>query len=164
MIISVIAAVAANGVIGHEGKMPWHLPNDLKRFRSVTIGKPIIMGRKTYESLGKALPDRTNIVVSRDLTLKLPDALVACSVESAISGASVAGYEEIFVIGGAEIYKQVLPLANWLYLTKVECQIEGDTHFPEYTKEDWSWVMAESRPADEKNKYGITFELYRRSI
>ncbi len=157
MVISIIVAMANNGVIGNEGKMPWHLPADLRNFRSKTINKAIVMGRKTYESLGKALPNRVNIVVSRNPELKLPDALVFNDLEEVLD----FDYDEIFVIGGAEIYKQAMPYAKWLYLTRVDCQVDGDTHF-EYNKEDWKWVMSESYPADDKNKYGMSFELYRR--
>lgn len=150
--------MANNGVIGNEGRIPWHLPADLKHFRRKTINKAIVMGRKTYESLGKALPDRVNIVVSRNPELKLPDAIVFNDLEEVLD----LDYEEIFVIGGAEIYQQALPYAKWLYLTKVDYQAEGDTHF-EYNKNEWKWVMAEGRAADENNKYGMSFELYRRN-
>lgn len=133
--VFVVAAVARNGVIGARGKMPWHLPEDLKHFKQLTLGHPVIMGRRTWESLGKALPGRDNIVISRRAGFAAPGARVAASLEAAI--ALCGGKSSAFVIGGAEIYAAALPLADGLVLTEIEQDFDGDTHFPPWDRENW---------------------------
>ena len=128
--ISLIAAVSKNGVIGHDQKLPWNLPEDLKRFKEITYGAPVIMGRKTYESIGRLLPGRKNIIITRSKDRLIPGAWLADSLESAIAEAGDAG--EIFVLGGGEIYRLALPIADRLYITEVDVRIEGDTTFPEW--------------------------------
>lgn len=143
MKLSLIVAAANNNVIGRNNELPWHLPQDLKYFKSVTLGKPVIMGRKTFESIGKPLPGRTNIVITRQPDWKFSGVLVAQSVEEAIE---IAGQfraeqnqvsDEVMVIGGAEIYRHALPMADRVYLTRIEKNIEGDAHFPALSAEQW---------------------------
>jgi dihydrofolate reductase len=142
--ICLIAAVARNGVIGRDNKLPWHLPEDLKYFRAATWGKPIVMGRKTFESLGRPLPGRTNIVLSRQSGLQLPGALVVGSPQEALrlaaSQAALDGVDEIMVIGGDNLYGQLLGSADRLYLTRVELEPEGDAWFPAIDQALWRLV------------------------
>jgi len=133
--VYLVAAVAKNGVIGARGKLPWHLPEDLQHFKKLTLGHPILMGRRTWESLGKALPGRENIVISRKPGFAAPGASVAASVEAAI--AMCMGEPTAFVIGGAEIYAAALPLADGLVLTEIEGDYEGDTRFPDWDRKAW---------------------------
>ena len=126
--ISIIAAVSNNGVIGVDNKLPWNLPEDLKKFKEITTGNVVIMGRKTYESIGKALPNRINIVVTRDKNFFVPGVLSANSLDSALLKAG--GNKDIFIIGGGEIYKQSMGFADKLYITEVDMEVEGDTTFP----------------------------------
>lgn len=156
MIISMIAAMAKHRVIGAGNKMPWHLPADLKHFKAITMGKPIIMGRKTYDSIGKALPGRTNIVISRDAQLQLADATVVSSAESAL--AAVSGTEEVMIIGGGTIYDTFLPLCHRLYLTQIELEVSGDTYFPDYLSTyHWHKSAEQLLLADEKNACDYQF-------
>lgn len=133
--VSIIVAVAGSKrVIGKAGGMPWHIPEELKRFREITMGHPIIMGRKTYESIGRVLPERVNIVITRDPAFVAEGTIVVHSLEEAFQLAQdQPGNDEVFVIGGGEIYKQALPLADKLYLTLIEKEIEGDVFFPDYS-------------------------------
>ncbi len=157
MIISLIVATTQNGVIGNKGEIPWYLPADLVHFKKTTMGHPILMGRKTHESIGRALPGRTNIVITRQKDYSADGCVIAGSLEQAIEAAKDAkGSEEIFIIGGAEIYKLAMPLINRLYLTKVHTTIEGDKFF-EYDPNEWKEISREEHPADEENKYA--FEL-----
>ena len=143
MRLSLIVAVAQNGVIGRNNELPWYLPEDLKYFKKMTIGKPIIMGRKTFESIGKPLPGRTNIVVTRQENWSAPGVLVVQSVEQALAiGTQFRNEqeqlaEEIMVIGGAEIYRHALSIADRVYLTKIHIDVEGDAFFPELSLDDW---------------------------
>ena len=139
--VSLIAAVAANGVIGRDGALPWHLPEDLKRFKALTLGHHIVMGRKTYESIGRLLPGRTTVIVTRQRDYAVPGAIVATSLEDAI--ARCAGDDEVFVIGGAEIYRAALPIADRMYLTLVQAPFEGDTKFPAWETQDWDLISCE---------------------
>lgn len=132
--ISIIVAHSRNMAIGKANMLIWHLPEDLKRFKKLTTGHPIIMGRKTYQSIGRPLPERTNIVITRDSNLDIPGCIVVHSAIKAIEKAQEFDQEEIFIIGGAEIYKETLPLADRLYVTKVELDVDGDAFFPEYSK------------------------------
>ncbi|MBL4611522.1 dihydrofolate reductase [Halopseudomonas sp.] len=142
--IAMIAAMGLNRVIGRDNKLPWHLPEDLKYFRSVTWGKPIVMGRKTFDSLGRPLPGRTNIVVSNRDGLQIPGASVQTSIDAALQQASrqavLDGVEEVMVIGGETLYRQMLERADRLYLTLVEAEPEGDAWFPPFSAQDWELV------------------------
>lgn len=155
MRITLIAAMAENRVIGMENRLPWRLPADLKRFKRLTTGKPVIMGRRTWESLPHALPDRKNIVVTRDESYRAEDAVVAGSVVEAI--AEAGDVDEVVVIGGADLYTQFLPRADRLYLTLVHADVEGDVLFPEYDPEEWIEKSRKPQPADEKHDYPYTF-------
>ncbi|WP_018412373.1 dihydrofolate reductase [Methyloversatilis thermotolerans] len=136
--LSLIAALAANGVIGRDNGMPWHLPEDLKRFRALTTGHPIIMGRRTWDSLGRPLPGRTSIVISRQQDLSLPGALVVPSLDAAIdAAASAPGGEEAFIIGGAQLYALALPRVHRLLLTELADAFDGDTAFPPFDRAAW---------------------------
>lgn len=139
--LSLIAAVAENGVIGLDNALPWHLPEDLKRFRALTTGHHIIMGRKTYESLNRLLPDRTTVIVTRNPQYHVPGALVANSLTSAIELCSAD--PEIFLIGGAELYKEGLELADRLYLTEVHQPFDGDAYFPSWDRRQWREISRE---------------------
>lgn len=157
MNISMIAAMAKNRIIGKNNKMPWHLPADLKHFKAITLGKPVIMGRKTYESIGKALPGRKNIVISRDQEYILNDAVVVHSCESALKIASMES-QDVMVIGGGEVYKTFLSQADTLYLTFIDVEMEGDTQFPDYeATANWQVRSAEKYKADDKNPFDYEF-------
>lgn len=156
MKISMIAAMAENRVIGLDNKMPWHLPADLMFFKRVTLGKPIIMGRKTFESIGRPLPGRKNIVLSRDKNLQLAGVSCVHTVEQAL--ALVEDYDEVMVIGGATIYEQFLPKVQRLYLTFIDLKTAGDTYFPDYQLiADWQETQREVHLADQKNSYNYQF-------
>ena len=158
MLISMIAAMANDRVIGANNAMPWHLSADLQHFKKVTLGKPIIMGRRTYQSIGRALPGRVNIVISGDEDFKLSDALVVSDCEQAIVAAKKDEAEEVMIIGGGTIYKYFLPLCQRLYLTKIELDIAGDTYFPDYNLNyNWQVLENESFKADGKNPYNYHF-------
>jgi dihydrofolate reductase len=149
--IAIIVAVAQNGVIGRDNQLPWRLPADLKNFKALTMGKPIVMGRKTFASLGKPLPGRTNIVITRDTAFTAAGAVITHSLDQALQEADVIaqrdGVDEIMVIGGAEIYRQVLPLTQTLYYTRIEMDAEGDAFFPPL---DWSlWRCVDEARFDE---------------
>lgn len=170
-ILSMIVATADNNVIGKDNTMPWHLPADLAYFKKVTLGKPIIMGRKTFESIGMALPGRRNIIISRDENYtpngKGAEGIdVVTSVEQALalvdgSNGSDA-VEEIMVIGGGAIYKHCLPNADRLYITHINASIDGDTQFPDYSDGSWKKTHNELRISDEKNAYDLDFCVYER--
>lgn len=155
-----IAAMAKNRIIGADNDMPWHLPADLKHFKAVTLGKAVIMGRKTYESIGKALPGRPNIVITSNKDYSLSDATVVDSPESAFEVAKALSndVEEIMVIGGGTIYQAFLDKADTLYLTHIDLEVAGDTQFPDYeASANWSEVSKERHSADEKNPHAYTF-------
>ena len=161
MRIAMIAAMANNRVIGKDNQMPWHLPADLKHFKKVTLGKPVIMGRKTYQSIGKALPGRRNIVISRQSDALTVDADWVQSIEQAL--ALVQHEAEVMIIGGAEIYRQVLPLADTLYITDIDLNVEGDAFFPDYSKAaNWLEVASESHQPDPQNLYSYHFRTLNR--
>ncbi|MFA0085119.1 type 3 dihydrofolate reductase [Vibrio sp. E150_011] len=154
MIISMIAAMADNRIIGKENQMPWHLPADFMWFKKCTMGKPVIMGRKTYDSIGRALPGRRNIVVSRDANLTIEGVDTVTSLEEGI--ALVSDEIEVMVIGGGSFYSHCLPLATKLYLTFIDAEIDGDTQFPQWG-EDWIETYNEPFTANEKNRYNMNF-------
>ena len=153
--LSLIAALADNHVIGRDNKLPWHLPADLAHFKRLTIGKPIIMGRRTWESLPGLLPHRTHVIVTRDPDYLAEGGFVVHSIDEALAFASDA--EEIMVVGGAELYRQCLPLASRLYLTLVHTAIEGDAVFPAYSTDEWCEQARESHAADERNPLDYSF-------
>jgi dihydrofolate reductase len=164
MRIAMIWAMASNGVIGRQNKLPWHLPNDLKYFKRLTSGKTVIMGRKTYESIGRPLPNRINIVITRaedfhaegiKVVNSLPAALELAAAETLISGA-----EEVIVIGGAEIYKLCLPLAERLYVTLVHADVDGDARFPEWDRQAYQEIGREDFSADGPNPYDYSFVVF----
>ena len=157
--VYLVAAVAENGVIGAGGKLPWHLPEDMKHFKQLTIGHPVIMGRKTWDSIGKPLPDRPNIVVSRRAGFSAPGARVAASLEGAL--AMCPADAPAFVIGGSEVYRAALPFAAGLVLTRIKRAYEGDAHFPEINWADWKETRRESRVS--KNAMPFDFVWYERA-
>ena len=154
-LISLIVAMAQNGVIGRDNSLPWRLPGDLKRFRSFTLGKPVLMGRKTFDSIGRPLPGRTNLVLTRDRTWLAPGVTAVHSVEHALAQAGTS--EELVAIGGAEIYRLVLPFARRIYLTHVHADVEGDIYFPDFDATQWADVECSSQPADGEHAYPLTF-------
>ncbi len=161
--VSIIVAAADNGVIGRDGRMPWRLPSDLKTFRRLTMGKPVIMGRKTFQSIGKALDGRLNIVVSRDEAFEAPGATVVRSLAAAIECArSQAPSAEIMVVGGAEIYRAALPLATRIYLTRVHAQPEGDAVFSVPAGKGWVVVSSQPMAQGEKDEFACTLVILER--
>ncbi len=161
-LVSLIVAMARNGVIGRDNALPWRLAEDLRRFKAATLGKPILMGRKTFESIGHALPGRTNLVLTRNRSWTAPGAVVVHSVEAALALAGDAA--ELVVIGGAEIFRLVMPFARRIYLTHVHAEVPGDTYFPAFDPTQWLDVECVERAADERNTYPVTFvTLERRS-
>lgn len=154
-IISLVAAMAKNRVIGKNNQMPWHLPADLAHFKKVTLGKPIIMGRKTYESIGRPLPGRKNIVISRNPDYQLEGCDTVTSLENAL--ALVKDQEEVMIVGGGYLYEIALPIANKLYLTFIDLEVDGDTKFPNFEKLTLKEINRETRSPDEKNQYALEF-------
>lgn len=153
--ISIIVAMTQNRVIGNANALPWHLPADLKHFKAMTVGKPIIMGRKTWESLPGRLPERIHIVVTANPGYVAEGCVVAHSLEQAIVAAG--DVPEVMIVGGAKLYRQALPLADRIYLTLVETDAEGDTIFPEYDAGQWRETARERHPGDDKNPYPYSF-------
>lgn len=158
-LVTLIAAVAKNGVIGAGNSLPWRLPQDLKRFKSLTLGHPIIMGRKTWDSLGRPLPGRTNIVVSRSPNWHAAGARPARSLAEALAAAAESATEEIFIIGGADIYRQALPLAQRLQLTEIDRDFSGDVHFPTVDPVQWRESAREVHRAESEFDYAfVTYD------
>ncbi len=164
MKIVLIAAFAQNRVVGINNALPWHLPEDLKYFKRTTTGKAIIMGRKTYDSIGRPLPNRTNIVISRKSELKIEGVKVVDSLQAAIDLAKevnfINGVEEVMVIGGASIYEEALPKADRLYITHVHAEVAGDAYFPEVDLSQWQEVSRDDYVASESNPYDYSFVVY----
>ena len=161
MIVSAIAAMSKNRVIGVENDLPWHLPADMKYFMRTTRGHHVIMGRKTFESMGVPLKNRTNIVITRDAYYTASGILVAHSLHEALQMAENSEKEEIFIIGGAEIYKLSLPVLDRIYLTEIDLEVEGgDAFFPEFESASWHLVHEERNEPDEKNHYTYTFKIF----
>lgn len=154
-VISLIAAMANNRVIGKDNQMPWHLPADLGHFKTKTLGKPVIMGRKTYESIGRPLPGRRNIVITRNSSYKAEGCEMAASLEDAIE--LVNEVEELMIIGGGHLYSQAMPLADRLYLTFIDLDVDGDTKFPQYDHLTLREVKREKHLKDDKNPYDYQF-------
>lgn len=155
MRVSLIAALANNRVIGRDNALPWRLGTDLRRFKSLTLGKPVIMGRKTHESIGRPLPKRDNIVLTRDRDYRAPGCRVVHSVDEALSAAG--GHEEVMVIGGERVYAAMLERADRLYLTWVDAEVSGDARFPGFDPQDWHESRRETHPADADNDYDSDF-------
>jgi dihydrofolate reductase len=164
MRVSIIVAVAANGVIGRGGRLPWHLADDLRRFKRLTMGHTLIMGRRTWESIGRPLPGRRMIVVSRrpDYRAGVPGVDVARSLETALQLAAAAGDDEVFVIGGAEVFRDALPRANRLHWTRIHANVEGDVSLPAIPWHEWRLIESDSHAADAQNEHPFTFEVYER--
>ena len=162
MKISMIAAMAHDRVIGKDNQMPWHLPADLAHFKRVTLGKPVLMGRKTFESIGRPLPGRRNLVISRNPDYQVEGIEVVGSVEAALALLAGSSVEELMVIGGGHLYAEMLPSADCLYLTRIDLAVEGDTRFPAFDDGQWQRVDCESHPADEKNPHPYSFETLQR--
>lgn len=158
MNISIIASVGKNNELGSDGNLLWHLPDDLKNFKNVTSGHTIVMGKKTYESIGRPLPDRKNIILTRDVDYEADGCIVAHSPEEILK--FVNDEDEIFIIGGGEIYKLFLPLANRLYLTEVDGEKEADTYFPSFNKNDWRLINSVRHDIDEKHDYSFNINTY----
>jgi dihydrofolate reductase len=158
--ISIIVAASANNVIGAAGDLPWRLSDDLKRFKAITMGKPIVMGRKTWDSIGHPLPGRQNVVITRQAGFAAQGCDVVASMDEAI--AVTAGAEEVMVIGGSQVYELFLPETRRLYLTRVHAEIEGDAFFPEMTESEWRLVNDEPHLADDRNAFDFSFRTYER--
>lgn len=160
--VTLVVAVAANGVIGRDGGLPWRLPEDLRRFKAATLGKPVVMGRKTFESIGRALPGRHNIVLTRRQDYRPAEGAVTVvtDLDGALRAAGDAA--EVMVIGGAEVYALALPLASRILLTRVEAEVAGDTRFPSLDPREWRAVARDHVAADERHAHGMTFEDLRR--
>lgn len=158
--LSLIAALARNRVIGRDNRLPWHLPADLQFFKQTTMGKPLLMGRRTWESIGRPLPGRRMIVLSRDLCYHAPGCAVAQSLDEALI--VVGAVVEIMVIGGAMLYQHTLPLADRLYLTQVETDAPGDVWFPEWNPQDWRLDWEQAHPADAKHAWPYRFQRWER--
>ena len=165
MKISLIVAMSESGAIGRGGRLPWHLPADLKHFKAMTLGKPIIMGRKTWDSLGRPLPGRLNLVVSRQPDLQLEGAETFTDLDSALTRAEQwareQGVDQLMLIGGAQLYAQALPQAQRLYLTRIEASPEGDAFFPDYDQAEWERVDSQAHPA-EGDAPAYRFETWQR--
>lgn len=162
MLISAIAAVSQNNVIGLNNDLPWHLPADMKFFKHTTMGHAVVMGRKTYEAFGKAYPGRTNIVITHQKDYTLPDAAVVHSLEEAINKAKDIEQHEVFILGGAQIFKQSLSVINRIYLTRIYKDFEGDAFFPTINSGEWKLIKMEPHDSDEKNKYEYAFQIWER--
>lgn len=162
MRLSILVAAAENDVIGTENRLPWRLPDDMKRFKALSLGKPVIMGRHTFESIGRPLAGRNNIVVTRQAGLQLEGCIVVHSLDDAIAAAHAA--PEAIVIGGAQIYAQALPRTTTIYLTRVHTEADGDVYFPKLASAEWRTVEAEQHPADERHAHPFTFLTLQRVL
>lgn len=160
VIISLIAVMAKDRVIGLDNRMPWHLPADLRHFKALTLGKPVVMGRQTYLSLGKPLPGRRNIVLTHDVHFMAAGCDIAHDWQQALALCSEC--EEMMVIGGQAVYQQTLPLATRMYLTEIDLSVQGDRFFPQWDEDEWQLLASESFVADDKNPYNYRFLDYRR--
>ncbi len=157
--VSIIVAIARDGVIGNNNSLLWHITEDMRYFRAVTSGHAVVMGRKTYDSIGRPLPKRRNVVITRQ-DISIEGCEVAHSLEEAL--AMHSGEEEIFIIGGAEIYSLAMPLANRFYLTRVDASYSGDTHFPEWSAEEWQMISSENFERGAEFEHPFSFEVYER--
>lgn len=155
--LSAIAAMSDNRVIGINNQLPWRLPADLRHFKSLTTGHPILMGRKTYESIGRPLPNRINIIITRNPALTIPDCIVVTTFEAALERAAALEKQEIFIIGGAEVYQQSLPFLDRIYLTVVHDNFEGDAFFPVLDMQIWKQIESTTYASDDENPYSYSF-------
>ncbi len=162
MIVSAIVAATENGVIGKGNEIPWYLSGDFKYFKRTTMGHHIIMGRHTYISIGRPLPKRTNIIITRNPYYVVSNCLIAHSIQEALELAHDNGEEEAFFIGGGSVYEKSMPYLDKIYLTVVHTELEGDTFFPKLSEEEWNEVSAERHTADEKNDFDYTFKVFER--
>ena len=163
MIINMVVAAADNNVIGKDNRLLWHLPNDMAFFKNTTWGMPVIMGRKTFESLGKPLKGRTNIVITANKSFAPGDGvIVANSIDEAVEQAGTTDARECYVIGGGQVYKQAMPRAHRIYMTRVHVSLPGDTFFPAFSGNDWQKVSSAAFDADERHTYSYTFEIWQR--
>jgi len=162
MIISAIVATAKNNVIGKNNDIPWYLPADLKYFKKITLNHHIIMGRNCYESIGRPLPKRTNVIVTRNLYYTASNCLIVHSIEEGLEIAKNNGVEEVFIIGGAQIYEQSVAYWDRLYLTEVDLEVEGDVFFPEIDLSNWKTISADPHQAAGKNEFDYTFKILER--
>lgn len=162
-LISIIVAASDNNVIGHKNNLPWKLPDDFKRMKEVTMGKPLIMGRKTHESIGRILPGRRNIVITRHPEKVMQGADAVSSLEEAIGLAKKDGVPEAIIFGGGDVYGQALPMTDRIYMTRVHAQIEGDTLFPELSEADWTVTWEERHEKDENHAVPFTFQTIERT-
>jgi dihydrofolate reductase len=153
--MALVVAMAENGVIGNSNQLPWHLPADLKHFKALTMGKPMLMGRKTFDSIGRALPGRRNLVMTRGKSIEAPGVETVPTVDAALAATRDA--DELMVIGGAEIFRLCLPRARRIYLTRVHAPIAGDTRFPNVDWSEWHCLERTAHAADDKNAYSMTF-------
>jgi len=160
MRLSIVVAMDSNRLIGKDNGLPWHLPADLAFFKKLTTGNTILMGRKTFDSIGRPLPNRCNIIITRNADIEIAGCEVVNSIEKALS--LVQSETEVMVIGGAKLYQQILPIADRLYITQVEGEFDGDTYFPHYDEDDWLEVSCESHQPDEKNKHAYHFIILKR--
>jgi dihydrofolate reductase len=160
--LSHIVAASENNIIGRNGNLPWYLPNDFKYFKNKTWAMPVIMGRNTFESMQKDLPGRINIVVTKKTDWHPENVFVEHNISDAIDKAKESEAKEIFIIGGGKIFRETMNIVDRIYLTRVHATIEGDTSYPEIDKSVWKLVSAEDHPADEKNNYPFTFEVWER--
>jgi dihydrofolate reductase len=158
--ISQVVAMARDGVIGRDNAMPWHLPDDLKRFKTLTMGKPMLMGRKTFQAIGKPLPGRTSLVLTRDPTWQVPGVIAVRSIEEALQ--KIGAASELCIVGGAEIYKLTLPVTDCIYLTRIHASIPGDTVFPPLDVSEWRETQRVEHPADDRHAYAMTFSTLER--
>ena len=158
--LSIIVAMAKNRVIGANNAIPWHLPAELKMFKAITMGHHIIMGRNTWQSIGRLLPGRTTVIVTRQRDFSVPGAIVADSLDTAL--AACGADDEVFVIGGAQLYAAALPIADRIYLTQVDAEVEGDTLMPKFDLAQWHERSAQAFSADEKNRYNYNLTVYDR--
>jgi dihydrofolate reductase len=162
MVVSTIVATAKNNVIGKDNDIPWYLPADLKYFKKTTLNHHIIMGRNCYESIGKPLPKRTNMVLTRNPFYIVSNCYVLHSLEEALQIAEENGEEEAFIIGGAQIYELGMKYSNKLYLTEVDLEVEGDIIFPKLNMDEWELLSEEAHQADEKNEHNYTFKIFQK--
>ena len=164
LILSLLLAAAENNVIGKDNKLPWHIPNDLKYFKNLTWGMPVVMGRKTYESFGKPLRGRTNIIITRNKDWREEGIETVNSIEDAIALAKESAVKEIFIIGGGEIFETIIIKANRIYLTRIHHAFDGDAFFPQINESEWQLVKERNCPADEKNAYAHSFQVWERKL
>ena len=162
MIISLVVAAAENNAIGKDNQLLWHLPNDLKFFKNITWGMVVIMGRKTFEAVNKPLPGRINIVITRQADWNAEGTIAATDLQDALQKAKATNCNEIFVIGGGEIYKQSMEIADKIYITRVHAALDGDTFFPEIDESKWQLISNQDFEADEKHKYAYSFQTWER--